>query len=283
MSAHGSGGGAEKSLDLDLNHKYNIFVENFQLLYLKMDLISSVGDFGVYFLYFFFILLIFLILGWTFSPQVYDWVILHMTKMWYKELISRLPVGARVLDVGIGTGSALLENVDAVLAKRLYWIGLDIDSNYVKHCRQALSDSKLRDCSAVLEADIYDSNALSSKLNQIIPPSQSEKKVLFDAVYFSGSFSLLPQPALALEIAKGMLRPGGRIYITQTFQHKSLPLFGIIKPALKYFTTIDFGRLFFTKDVAEIIRNGGLTLVSMDVIKGSVDTKWQSAFILVCE
>lgn len=37
-------------------------------------------------------------------------------------------------------------------------------------------------------------------------------------MYFSGSFSLMPDPAAALRVAQGLLKPGGLIYITQTFQ-----------------------------------------------------------------
>jgi ubiquinone/menaquinone biosynthesis C-methylase UbiE len=205
-----------------------------------------------------------------------------MTKRWYEEVICRLPENAHVLDVGIGTGSALICNADKVLEKKLDWTGVDIDSNYVKYCSDALRESSLCNVSSVLQADIYDSNNLSALLCSSTK-KRGKKTPLFDAVYFSGSFSLLPQPAIALQIAKGVLRPGGKVYVTQTFQHKSFPLLGLIKPALKYLTTIDFGKLTFAKDVSEIIRNSGLTLKSMEVIKGSIDSPWQSAFILECE
>ena len=44
------------------------------------------------------------------SPLIYDIVIVKMTALWYRSVLDRLPRGARVLDVGIGTGSALAAN-----------------------------------------------------------------------------------------------------------------------------------------------------------------------------
>ena len=235
------------------------------------------------------------LLGRTYSAQIYDWIITNMTKVWYRELIKRLPVGARVLDVGIGTGTALLSNADAVLAKKLEWIGLDVDRSYVRHCNESLGSSLLRDQASAALASIYDEDALtaikkaragmdrfslSSSTNVVSELISASEPLLFDCVYFSGSFSLLPDPAGALRMAKSALKPGGRIFITQTFQHKAPPLFGHLKPALKYLTTIDFGRLFFAKQVEGIVRDSGLTLESMEPIEGSVDNTFQTAYIV---
>ena len=35
-----------------------------------------------------------------FSPQIYDFVIVKMTSLWYKEVLSRLPVGAKGFNDG---------------------------------------------------------------------------------------------------------------------------------------------------------------------------------------
>ncbi len=60
--------------------------------------------------------------------------IVRMTETWYAAVIARLPANARVLDVGIGTGSALARNAAAVVAKKLQWVGLDYDRVYVDAC-----------------------------------------------------------------------------------------------------------------------------------------------------
>ena len=48
--------------------------------------------------------------------DVYDAAILSMTRLWYEVILAKLSQGARVLDIGIGTASALCvaENADAV-------------------------------------------------------------------------------------------------------------------------------------------------------------------------
>ena len=60
----------------------------------------------------------------------------------------------------------------------------------------------------------------------------------FDCAYFSGSITLLPDVVKALHIARGLVKPDGRIYITQTFQFAHVPLVALIKPLLRYVTTI---------------------------------------------
>lgn len=41
---------------------------------------------------------------------IYDLVIVKMTAQWYQRVLSRLPQNSLLLDVGIGTGTALLRN-----------------------------------------------------------------------------------------------------------------------------------------------------------------------------
>ena len=53
--------------------------------------------------------------------DIYDVIIIHMTEKWYAAVLARLPKGARVLDVGIGTATALVgrkgQNATVVVEK----------------------------------------------------------------------------------------------------------------------------------------------------------------------
>merc|ERR1712176_1211550 len=76
----------------------------------------------------------------------------------------------------------------------------------------------------------------------------------FDAAYFSGSLTVMPDPPAALRAVEPLLkRDGGLVYITQTFQKQHSSVIAFIKPLLKYVTTIDFGQLTTEEDLDAII------------------------------
>lgn len=86
-----------------------------------------------------------------------------------------------VLDVGIGTGTSLCANASLVLSKRLTVVGVDIDEAYVNHCANSLKSAKLSSCRVLCKS------VLDPDLSQSVGKD-------FDAVYFSGSISLIPTP-----------------------------------------------------------------------------------------
>jgi len=73
------------------------------------------------------------------------------------------------------------------------------------------------------------------------------------------------------------VRPGGRIYVTQTYQKRAAPVMRVVKPLLRY-TTVDFGKLTSTEEAERIFRASELELVEHARIAGSVDTVFQTAF-----
>jgi SAM-dependent methyltransferase len=174
---------------------------------------------------------------------IYDTLILRLTSRWYAEVLRRVPEGAALLDVGIGTGGALLANGDLVKRRRLRIVGIDIDADYVARARQRLGDSALADRTKVRIESIYE--------HQGGP---------YDAVYFSGSFMLLPQPERALRHCCALLSPDGRIFFTQTIQKEPARWMEIVKPMLKRVTSIDFGRVTYEDDFKAQIHAAGLEL-----------------------
>ena len=174
---------------------------------------------------------------------IYDTLILRLTSRWYAEVLRRVPEGATLLDVGIGTAGALLANDDLVKRKRLRVVGVDIDADYIARARRRLRDSSLAGLAEVRLESVYD--------HQGGP---------YDAVYFSGSFMLLPQPEQALRHCRALLKPGGRMFFTQTIQKQPARWMEILKPMLKRVTTIDFGRVTDEDDFRAQIQAAGLEL-----------------------
>lgn len=218
------------------------------------------------------LLVVLVVLVWLsrrFSPQIYDMVICSMTSVWYGHVLGRLDPGSRVLDVGIGTGTSLCRNASMVREKKLSVTGIDIDAAYVRHCEVALQQAGLAPPSRVVCKSVFDAD-----LAAVVGSG-------FDAVYFSGSIALMPQPHVALQAAARLLRPGGVVFVTQTFQRQAVPLLSVVKPLLKYLTTIDFGRLTFEREVDDIVARSGLELLEKSTIPGSIDNAVQGAFILV--
>lgn len=180
---------------------------------------------------------------------IYDTLILGLTSRWYAEVLKRVPAGAELLDVGVGTGGALLANADLVKAKGLQVTGIDIDADYIQRARNRLRDSPLATSADLRLESVYD-----------------HRGGPYDAVYFSASFMLLPEPGQALRHCARLLKPGGKIYFTQTIQKRPSRSMEWLKPMLKRFTSIDFGRVTYEDAFREQIRESGLELREFSVL-----------------
>jgi SAM-dependent methyltransferase len=185
--------------------------------------------------------------GW-----VYDRLIVGMTADWYREVLGRLPTGARVLDVGIGTGAAMSRCADIVREKDLTVVGLDIDADYVRRCRRELARAGLAGRVEPRLASVYDHEGGP-----------------YDAVYFSASLMLLPDPAAAITHVAGQLAPGGRLFATQTFQRRRSRLMERAKPMIRHVTTIDFGRVTYEEDFRACLAAAGVELVELHTMSAT--------------
>lgn len=175
--------------------------------------------------------------------RIYDALILGLTSKWYAAVIDRLPDGASLLDVGIGTAGALVANADRIREKGIRVSGVDIDADYIERAKERVEESGLADYVRVALESVYD--------HQGGP---------YDAVYFSASFMLLPDPEAALRHCVSRLNPDGRLYFTQTIQTRRSPVMECFKPLLKRLTSIDFGRVTYEDAFKAQIQAGGLEL-----------------------
>jgi len=177
---------------------------------------------------------------------IYDTAILPLTTAWYGEVLARLPGDARLLDVGIGTGGALLAHAATLRRKRIRVVGVDVDEDYVRRCRDRVAAAGL--------AEVVDVRLESVTEHRGGP---------YDAVYWSGSFMLMPDPVGALQHVRTLLAPSGAMYFTQTFERDRSKLAEIAKPLLRWVTTIDFGRVTYEEEFRARVAAGGLDLVEL--------------------
>ena len=181
--------------------------------------------------------------------RVYDAVIVGMTAGWYRAVLARLPAGCRVLDVGIGTGRALLANADLLVSRQLRVTGIDIDRAYASACANEVARRGLDDHVETRLESVY-----------------HHRGGPYDAAYWSGSFMLLPDPPAALRHVGTLLGPGGRMYFTQTFEHERSRALEMLKPLLRMVTTIDFGRVTYEAGFRAALIDGGAVLEALEVL-----------------
>jgi SAM-dependent methyltransferase len=181
--------------------------------------------------------------------RLYDAAIVRMTAGWYRAVLERLPRGCRLLDVGIGTGGALLANLDLLVARDLHVTGIDVDAGYVARCRAAVARRGVADRVDARVESVYE-----------------HRGGPYDAAYFSGSFMLLPDPAAAVRVVSASLAPGARLWFTQTVEHARAPLLERVKPLLRHVTTVDFGRVTYEADVRRALADGGAVLDELVVL-----------------
>lgn len=198
---------------------------------------------------------LFYVLLQKYRPFVYDFLIVKMTSEWYRAVLEKLPPNSIILDVGIGTGSALFAHEELLRSKHITIIGVDYDLDYVRLCQENIRQRNLQPHVSVYHQSIYDFQ----------PP---EKTPLFDAIYFSGSLMIMPDPTRALQHVKSMLKPtpGGKIYVTQTFEEKKNLVMELMKPLLKFLTTIDFGQVTYASEFFASFERAGLRVVDDVVI-----------------
>jgi ubiquinone/menaquinone biosynthesis C-methylase UbiE len=197
---------------------------------------------------------------------VYDRAIAGMTSTWYRQVLARLPRGARMLDVGIGTGAALARCADVVRVKELSVVGLDIDPDYLACCRAALERAGLTGHVTPVLGSVYD-----------------HRGGPYDAVYFSASLMLLPDPAAAIAHVASLLAPDGRLYATQTFHHHRSPLLEWAKPLAQHVTTIHFGRVTYEHEFRKAFADAGVELEELTTMRSTRHSSYRLAVARVPE
>jgi SAM-dependent methyltransferase len=183
---------------------------------------------------------------------IYDAAIVGMTAAWYQAVLARVPPRCRLLDIGIGTGSALLANSEAIVDKQLRITGVDVDAAYVARCNRAVARGGLTNRIEARHESIYD-----------------HRGGPYDAAYFSASFMLLPDPPAALRHVRSLLADGSPVYFTQTFEHARSRAVELVKPLLRLVTTIDFGRVTYESDFRRALAAGGLNVEEMETLHAS--------------
>lgn len=188
--------------------------------------------------------------GLTLRSWIYDTAITQLTVRGYRAVLERIPDGARLLDVGVGTGSALAKQADQILERDLHIDGIDIDPDYLQRCRKRVEDTGLTAHVQVIEQSVY-----------------THSGGPYDAAYFSASFMLMPDPIEALRHVTTLLKPGAPIFFTQTFEKNRRAWVEFIKPRLHRLTTIRFGAVTYKEPFRETLEQNQLEVTEWVTLK----------------
>lgn len=183
---------------------------------------------------------------------MYDRFIAGLTAPWYRAALQRMPHGSRVLDVGIGTGAAIVRCAEQVRARDLRIVGLDIDRDYLDFCAEAVRRADLEQHVTPVLCSVYDHEGGP-----------------YDVAYFSASLMLLPDPVEAMRHVAKQLGPQGAVLFTQTFHHRRSNVVETVKPMLGRVTTVEFGRVTYEEEFRAAVDDAGLELVELVTLAGS--------------
>jgi len=188
------------------------------------------------------------------SAFMYDIILTKpLTRYTYMHLFDNISPNLgnikTILDVGTGTGHALSSILDK-LPQDTKVFGVDIDKHYVQAAQKRFKNKTNVE---VKEKNFYEFE---------------NSKERFDLIIFSSSFMLMPFRERALDIAKRLLNPKGKIVFLLTLyeKKKQFKLIEIIKPYLKYTTSIDFGNMTYEKDFEHLLEECGLTITKKERI-----------------
>ena len=177
---------------------------------------------------------------------VYHLLISRATHACYGNCLDYFPAGSRILDVGIGNGYMLEEFHPLIRAKSLHITGIDIDAGYLRHCQSLIDKYRLDHCMDL---------CLGS-----VESFDFGTETCFDFVLFSMSFMLLGDQRAVLRRIRDWLRPGGEIVFVQAMFKKRSRLADLVKPRLKYLTTVDFGRATYEAEFFTLLRESDLSV-----------------------
>jgi ubiquinone/menaquinone biosynthesis C-methylase UbiE len=184
----------------------------------------------------------------------YQLLVQRTTNECYKGFLNYVPSSSRLLDVGIGNGLMIDTFHPLIRLKQLRITGIDIDADYLRYCRERIQKHRLEEVIDVCHAPAEEYTPAELRC--------------FDGVLFCMSFMVLNDPQAVLRRARDWLKPDGQLVFAQAMFKRRSRLVDVVKPKLKYFTTIDFGTAIYEKDFFTLLHEHGLSIRTDRVLKG---------------
>jgi len=184
---------------------------------------------------------------------LYKLIINGVTDYCYQNCLEYVREQSTILDVGIGNGVMMDHFHGLIKEKGLHITGIDINRNYLNHCASNIQQYRLEN-----HVTIH-----CRPVETFQPPQGSA----FDYIFFTMSFMLFQNQHLVLDRAQNWLKPGGEVLFFQTLFREKVPMIEFVKPKLKFFTTIDFGKVTYEYEFLNLLQSKGLQITEDRMIK----------------
>lgn len=183
---------------------------------------------------------------------LYNLLVARYTKNLYKNFLENIPSNSRVLDIGVGDGKSLLENIDIIKSKGLKIYAVDIDKEEIALFKESIKD---KDISHYFE--IYDTSLEDIEDNKI--PNGIEY------VFFSNSYSVIPNIKDLILYIKKNINPKF-VVISTTLGGIQNSVLKFIKPNLSKVTLgIEFGRYISYSDFINETKIYGFNIIHQEI------------------
>jgi 2-polyprenyl-3-methyl-5-hydroxy-6-metoxy-1,4-benzoquinol methylase len=170
---------------------------------------------------------------------LYDFMVVsNYTENMNLYFLSKIENNTKILDIGIGNGSAMTNNSDIIKNKSLHITGIDIDKYTLSICNQNIKNKSLESYMITKNINIYD--------------LYIDK---YDYILFSDSYAVIPNVHIMINHCKKYLKENGKIIILTTLEDYATYIKLLIKPNIIYFTGIDFGKVTMKDEFIKNIQN----------------------------
>ena len=129
--------------------------------------------------------------------HLYAFFIDSVTNRCYRSCLEYFPRGSLILDVGIGNGIMVKEHHSLIRDKGIRIVGIDLNEQYLAHCRELIREYDLKDHIRVINTSV-----------EAFEPGNG---LTFDYVLFSMSFMLFRDQALVLDRVRNWLNGKGKV------------------------------------------------------------------------
>lgn len=189
----------------------------------------------------------------------YNLLVSSYTKNLYEKFFKNCKRNAKILDIGIGNGYAIVKNEKIIKSKNLKIYGVDIDDYSVKKCQENIDKYNLNNHIKVVNKDFF-------KLTHHDYQSFINNEY-FDIVFYSNSYSVIPNIGDFIIHSKKYIHNNGSVITSTTLYNNFNKTMDFLKKNVKYLLfNIDFGRIITHEMIEEEIKAIDFNLVSKKLV-----------------